>query len=219
MSGGMLTPVEFSGTNIGMAAIDLNKAACLLKNSNKQVSVICAGELIRKLSMCGGIDRNVKSVRMSVGNELTAYLDTLRLQCKAFPNLKIHTAHIKITEGFIREFFTSTNPARLWTSNWTSDMIDRLEKYTGMVHVQKHMCAKLHTTLLTLGRIVAQGANDILDLRHSVQEILDINARRRAVQPPSRFGQQSITNYFTDSNGLTAPERAALQRELLLKVY
>ena len=62
--------------------------------------------------------------------------------------------------------------------------------------------------MLDLYGIIAQGANDIMDIRHGIKEVQDI--RRSASAPATRStGQVDIRDWLIDSSGLSGAERRA----------
>jgi hypothetical protein len=54
--------------------------------------------------------------------------------------------------------------------------------------------------------IISQGANDIMDIRHAVREILETQ-RVLATAMTTDTGQQDITDWLLDSNGLNGRQR------------
>ncbi len=54
--------------------------------------------------------------------------------------------------------------------------------------------------------IISQGANDIMDIRHGVREILETQ-RGLATATSADTGQQDIMDWLLDSNGLNGRQR------------
>ena len=54
--------------------------------------------------------------------------------------------------------------------------------------------------------IISQGANDIMDIRHGVREILDVQRTLTTSMSPDT-GQQDILDWLLDNNGLNGKQR------------
>jgi hypothetical protein len=76
--------------------------------------------------------------------------------------------------GIMQEYMTSADAGRVWTGNWDSMMIMRLQSSTGTTSISKTQCRNLRTILHEMYAIISQGANDIMDIRHGVREILEV---------------------------------------------
>jgi hypothetical protein len=96
-----------------------------------------------------------------------------------------------LVRGTMQENMNSADAGRVWTGNWDSTMIMRLQSSTGTTLISKPQCRKLRTILLEMYAIVAQGANDIMDIRHGVLEILETQ-RVLSTATSVDTGQQDI---------------------------
>jgi Ulp1 family protease len=77
--------------------------------------------------------------------------------------------------------------------------------------ITKKQCRKLRTILLEMYAIISQGANDIMDIKHGVREILETQ-RVLATATSIDTGQQDIMDWLLDSNGLNGKQRRERQR-------
>jgi Ulp1 family protease len=160
---------------------------------------------------------NVRAIREetieALGNYERLHRD-LRAEDGTAEEHRIQLAFIK---GIIHEFHTCSDAGRAWTGNWSSGMIARLQTCTQVEHITKKQCRRLRTVLHELYAIIAQGANDINDIRHGVGEAQDASNRRAQNTQTSgtHTGQRLITDYFYNSRGHTGLEEQILQETTL----
>jgi sentrin-specific protease 1 len=111
-----------------------------------------------------------------------------------------------LVRGVIHEYLNCADAGRVWTGNWDRAMIMRLQTTTDTAMISKKQCRKLRTILHDIYTIIAQGANDIMDIRHGVREILE--AQRVLTNSKSvDAGQQDIMDWLLDSSGLNGRQR------------
>ena len=91
---------------------------------------------------------------------------------------------------------------------WNSAMVNRVQMHSGTDNISKKFCRKLRQIMLDLYGIIAQGANDIMEIRHGIKEIQDI--RLSASAPATRStGQADIRDWLIDSSGFSGADRKA----------
>ena len=113
---------------------------------------------------------------------------------------------LALVRGVIHEFHTCQDAGRVWTGNWDSNMIGRLQRTMGMEHFSKKQCRRLRKILHDIYEIIAQGVNDIQDVRNGVREILETK-REMVSEAKQHTGQQNITDWLIDSAGLNGRQR------------
>ena len=101
-----------------------------------------------------------------------------------------------LVTGVLHELKTCTDAARAWTGNWSRGMITRMTTVLEMDNITKKECAALRRTLIDAYHIIAQGANDIMNVRHDVSEVQDEHKRRKQLLPKKPVGQLLITNWL-----------------------
>ena len=75
-------------------------------------------------------------------------------------------------------------------------MITRMQAILLMDTLAKKQCAALRGTLQDAYKIIAQGANDIMNVRHDVAEVQDEQRRRKQLACKKPCGQQLITDWL-----------------------
>ena len=75
-------------------------------------------------------------------------------------------------------------------------MITRMQTVLEMDNITKKECAALRRTLVDTYHIIAQRANDIMNVRHNVSEVQDEHKRRKQLLPKKSTGQQLITTWL-----------------------
>ena len=146
---------------------------------------------------------NVKAVRIETTRALQDYeRDKKRSWGSSMEDLQ----KLSLVLGIMQEYMNSADAGRVWTGNWDSSMITRLQSSTGTTLISKTQCRKLRTILLEMYAIISQGANDIMDIRHGVREILETQ-RGLATAMTTDTGQQDITDWLLDSSGLNGRQR------------
>ena len=108
--------------------------------------------------------------------------------------------------GVIHEYNICVDAGRVWTGNWDRAMITRLQTSTATAAISKRQCRKLRKTLQDMYTIISQGANDIMDIRHGVREILEVQCTLTTSMSPDT-GQQDILDWLLESNGLNGKQR------------
>ena len=102
-----------------------------------------------------------------------------------------------LIDSTIKMLTTEEYPSRIWTSNWSSDMIRRLQNDMGIQRVNKKLQANLRSTLVEVGRVLADGAREISRLRHSITRLHDdlqsARAHRQAGKHASMLPQRQPT--------------------------
>ena len=125
-----------------------------------------------------------------------------------------HRLQLAFIEGVIHEFHTCPDAGRVWTGNWSSGMITRLQTSMQMERITKKQCRSLHSILQSIYAIIAQGANDINDVRHGVCVAQESHGRRvqntRTASDRMR-DQASILDFLLDTRGRTGMEKRAIQ--------
>ena len=81
--------------------------------------------------------------------------------------------------SILHELGTCTDTARAWTGNWSMDLITRMQTVLEMDALTKKQCGALRLTLADEYKIIAQGANDIMNVRHDVSEVPDGHRKRK----------------------------------------
>jgi len=178
-------------------------------DQNTQVCHMCGGNDSQSHSFRWCTHSNVVAIRQEVNNALHRYLNDVRAD-KATDMYKGHK--IQLIQGVIHEFHTCPDAARAWTGNWNRAMITRLERRIRLGGITKKECTALRSTLLEVYSIIAQGANDILDIRHSVDEVQKTHQYYKEMQKRTQ-GQTLITEYLLDRNGVSGRDRNKRQLE------
>ena len=75
-------------------------------------------------------------------------------------------------------------------------MITRMTAVLEIDNITKKECAALRRTLIDAYHIIAQGANDTMNVRNDVSEVQDKHKRRKKLLPKKSAGQQLITSWL-----------------------
>ena len=75
--------------------------------------------------------------------------------------------------GNLHELRTCTDAARAWTGDWSMGMITRMQTVLEMDTLTKKQCGAMRLKLVDEYKIIAQGANDIMNERHDGSEVHD----------------------------------------------
>ena len=75
-------------------------------------------------------------------------------------------------------------------------MITRMTTVLETNNITKTECAVLLRTLVNAYHIIAQRANDIMNVRHDVSEVQDEHKRRKKLLPKKPVRQQLITSWL-----------------------
>ena len=100
-----------------------------------------------------------------------ANLDTLAMQLtEPDSNTKTqYEIHARLV-GEIKNMIDSVEcPSRIWTTNWNSNMIQKLSDTLNLRTVNKKLQASLRRTVIDVGTILQEGAREILEVRHTIQ--------------------------------------------------
>jgi len=110
---------------------------------------------------------NVKAIRGAT----KANLDTLTMQfTEPDSNTNAHyEIHARLV-GEINNMIDSVEcPSRIWTTNWNTNMIQKLSDTLNLRTVNIKLQASLRRTVINVGTILAEGAREILEVRHTIQ--------------------------------------------------
>jgi len=121
-----------------------------------------------------------------------------------------HRMQLAFIKGVINEFHTCSDAGRVWTGNWDSSMIARVQASTQIEYITKKQCRRLRVILREMYAIIAQGVNDINDIRHGVGMAQAAHTRRELQErsmASNPKGQTSILDYLIDTRGRTGMER------------
>ena len=83
----------------------------------------------------------------------------------------------------------------------------RLQRRLQLGRLTRQECKVLRATLLEIYEIISQGAQDIIDVRHSIEEVQTAHIRWQETMKQQTTGQTLITDYMVDQGGLTGRER------------
>ena len=144
--------------------------------------------LAMQCHLCGDIDSQDHLMQHCTHNDVTivrrATVDTVEALCRHHGQESddaTSTLHIKLIDG-IKGMLTGDTPGRIWTSNWSCDMIKQLQAATGIQKVNKKLHAGLKYTLEEVGKVFADGAREICRIRHSITELHNREASRAVYQ-------------------------------------
>ena len=147
---------------------------------------------------------NVRAIREETSSALRHYeqMHSTRIPDETLADQQLKVGLIR---GVIHEFHNCADAGRVWTGNWNSSMVTRVQTSIMADRLTETQCRALRSTLHELYDIIAQGANDIMDVRHGVRTTLD--AQQPDVEAPVRLvGQRPILDYFYNSRGMTGVE-------------
>ena len=171
-------------------------------------------EHTRKCHMCGEPDSqhhcfrgcahsNVKAIRIETTRTLQDYE---REHSRSLGTSVDDLQKVSLMRGVLHEFSNCADAGRVWTGNWDRSMVMRLQNSTATSSISKKQCRKLRKILHDMYAIISQGANDIMDIRHGVREILETQ-RMLTANTSLDTGQQDILDWLLDSNGLNGKQR------------
>ena len=89
-------------------------------------------------------------------------------------------------------------------------MITRMQAILLMDTLAKKQCVALRSTLQDAYKIITQGANDIMNVRHDVAEVQDEQSRRKRLARKKPSGQQLITDWLGQKRKRSAPTDDAI---------
>ena len=114
---------------------------------------------------------------------------------------------LSVVRGVLDELHSCRDAGRSWTGNWNSAMVNRVQRRSDTDHITKKFCRKLRRILLEMYSIIAQGAGDIMDIRHGIKDVQDAQRAAATIAPPRLKGQTDIRDWLIDSSGLSGQER------------
>ena len=82
-------------------------------------------------------------------------------------------------------------------------MIRRVERRAGIVEMTKRQCLALREILKSMYDVISQGGNDILEVRHTLQEIQRQYVARQRTLTTRTPGQRSIRDWLHNSRGIS----------------
>ena len=132
--------------------------------------------------LCGGVDSqahafrwcshsNISAIRQEVRKSLDEYVSNLRLKPLDRDTRETRKQQVILAEGVIQELYSCRDASRGWTGNWDNEMIRRVEKRAGIDRLDKRQCLALREILKDMYEVISQGGNDILEVRHTLQDI------------------------------------------------
>jgi len=108
-----------------------------------------------------------------------------------------------LAEGVIQELYSCRDASRGWTGNWDNEMIRRVEKRAGIDRLDKRQCLALREILKDMYEVISQGGNDILEVRHTLQDIQRQYVAKQRTLTTRTPGQRSIRDWLHNSRGIS----------------
>ena len=162
--------------------------------------------------MCGGTDSqdhwlqhclhpNVKTIRQVTKNNIEAL--ATQLASKEDVSKVNHELHSRMVREIANMLDTEDGPSRIWTSNWNTNMINKLGESLKLRTVNKKVQVSLRNTLLEIGSIFAEGAREILAVRQTMQT-MQVDADR-VPKTITKTGKQLVLNEWLTHGRLHIP--------------
>ena len=169
--------------------------------------------------LCGGMDSQAHVFRWcshSNISALDAHVDNIRKTPLGSDTSKHRKQHLLMAEGVIQELTNCADASRAWTGNWDDIMIRRVERKADLRGLTKKQCEALRVTLREMYEIISQGGNDILEVRHAMQEVQRQYAMRQGALLTRIQGQRSIRDWLVNSRGVQGAKAKQLEITALM---
>ena len=146
---------------------------------------------------------NVRAIREETNQALQAYEQQHQIWHSEYCTDDDHRLQLSFIRGVIHEYYTCQDAGRVWTGNWNSCMVMRLQTGCRAEHITRKQCRRLRVLLREMYAIISQGATAINDVRHSVGSVQEAHIRhiQKATEPGTTTGQRLIVDYLLNTRG------------------